>query len=260
VELPDLAGADGQSLNEQVADALRAAIAVQTLPAGARVPGENVLMDRYGVSRWTARAALDALVSEGIVAKVRNVGTFVRSRPHLQRVGMERYARSRWLGDDSSIIGGEASRQGSSTGRTVVELAEVEPPSAVAERLSTSEGHRVWVRRRIVSIEDRPHQIADSYYPLDVVSETALTQVESGRGGDFARLHDAGHTPTTIREEWAARMPSRTESDTLSLPAGTPVLEFTRTIRDQDGRPVEVMLSVIAADTTSLIYEFPVPD
>jgi len=55
-------------------------------------------------------------------------------------------------------------------------------------------------------------------------------------------------------------MPTRAESAALKLPAATPVLEFIRTIRDQDGRSVEVMLSVIAADTTSLVYDFPVPD
>ncbi|MGL5823772.1 MAG: GntR family transcriptional regulator [Nocardioides sp.] len=260
MELRDLDPNSQQALNEQIADALRAAIAEGHLCDGDRVPGENVLMAHYGVARWTARTALDALVGEGLINKVPNVGTFVRARPHVQRIGMERYARSRWLADGLPILGGEAASQGISASRVIIELAEVEPPESVADRLNTPEGELVWVRRRLVSIEGRPHQLADSYYPLDIARGTTLMGEETGAGGDFAQLHQANHSPSIIREEWVARMPTRAESASLDLPAATPVLEFTRTIRDQADRPVEVMLSVIAADTTSLIYEFPVPD
>jgi GntR family transcriptional regulator len=225
-----------------------------------KVPGENQLMTRYNVSRWTARTALDSLANEGVIIKVPNVGTFVRGRPHIERIGMERYAKSRWLTQRSPIPGAEASRQGASANRTIRELAEVAAPAAVADRLGFAAETPVWVRRRLVSVEGRPHQIADSYYPLEVAVNAKLTQAELGPGGDFLGLHQAGHSPTTIREEWSARMPRRTEAETLELPPATPVLEFVRTIRDQDNRAVEVMLSVIAADTTSLTYEFPVPD
>ncbi|MGL4339200.1 MAG: GntR family transcriptional regulator [Rhodoglobus sp.] len=249
-----------RSLNKQIADALRAAIADGQLSDGDRVPGENVLMARYGVARWTARTALDSLVSEGLITKVPNIGTFVRARPHIQRVGMERYSRSRWLTGGLPILGGEAASQGTSAGRVILELGEVQPPASVATRLDMPDGELVWVRRRLVSIEEQPHQLADSYYPLDITTGTTLLEPETGAGGDFGQLHHAGHTPSTIREEWTARMPTRAESKALNLPTATPVLEFIRTIFDQDERPVEVMLSVIAANTTSLVYEFPVPD
>ncbi|MGL5825362.1 MAG: GntR family transcriptional regulator [Nocardioides sp.] len=260
MELRDLDPSAESALNEQIADALRAAIGSGQLSDGDRVPGENVLMSRYGVARWTARAALDALVSEGLIIKVPNVGTFVRARPHIQRIGMERYARSRWLTEGLPILGGEAASQGTSASRVILELAEVQPPASVAERLDTPGGEPVWVRRRLVSIEERPHQLADSYYPLDIANGTTLMEQETGTGGDFGQLHQAGHSPSTIREEWSARMPTRAESEALDLPTATPVLELIRTIRDQNERPVEVMLSVIAADTTSLVYEFPVLD
>jgi GntR family transcriptional regulator len=243
-----------------VANALRTAIAEGKLGASDRVPGENQLMAKYKVSRWTARAALDSLVSEGIITKVPSVGTFVRGRPQIERIGMERYARSRWLAESSSVLGDEAARQGISTSRTIRELAEVEAPTSVAIRLGVTPKTRGWVRRRMISMEGRPHQIADLYYPLDVATKAKLTQADLGPGGDFSGLHHAGHSPTTIREEWSARMPDRVEAAALQLPPASPVLEFIRTIRDQDKRAVEVMLSVIAADATSLTYEFAVPD
>jgi GntR family transcriptional regulator len=55
-------------------------------------------------------------------------------------------------------------------------------------------------------------------------------------------------------------MPTSPESVSLHLPAGTPVVDLVRTVRDDAGRPIEVMLAVIAGDMVSFNYRFPVPD
>jgi GntR family transcriptional regulator len=218
-------------------------------------------MQRYGVSRWTSREALATLASEGLITKIPKVGTFVRERPQVKRHGLERYARSRWLGQDANtILRTEATAQGTQASRIIRELAELPGPAEVTDRLNTPPNMVVWTRKRTAFLDGRPSQLADSYYPLDVVKGTALVEVETGPGGDFARLDEAGHTPSRIREEWQARMPTAPETAQLQLPPGTPVLDFVRTIFDQDGRPVEVMLSVIAADTASFVYDFPIPD
>lgn len=94
----------------------------------------------------------------------------------------------------------------------------------------------MWVRRRTTIVDGRPHQLADSYSPLDLAVGTLLT------------------------EEWSARMLTSPESVSLQLPGGTPVIDLTRTIYDSKGRAVEVMLAVIAADTVRLFYRFPIPD
>ena len=64
-ELPDLDPADARPVNQQIADRLREAIESGVLAAGSQVPGENTLMARYGVARWTAREALAALAGGG---------------------------------------------------------------------------------------------------------------------------------------------------------------------------------------------------
>ena len=261
MDLEDLARDDDRPLHQQLADALRRAMGTGSLRPNDRVPGENTLMQRYGVSRWTSREALATLASEGLITKVPKVGTFVRERPNVQRRGLERYARSRWQGQNAkTILRTEATEQGTEASRIIRELAEVSAPENVSQRLDTPPKTLVWTRKRTALLNGRPSQLADSYYPLDVVEGTALLAAETGPGGDFARLDEAGHTPTRIREEWQARMPTASETSDLQLPQGTPVLDFIRTIFDQQGRPVEVMLSVIAADTASFVYDFPIPD
>ena len=48
------------------------------LKAGSRVPSENELVESFGISRMTANRALNELTTEGMLARVPGVGTFVK--------------------------------------------------------------------------------------------------------------------------------------------------------------------------------------
>jgi GntR family transcriptional regulator len=214
-------------------------------------------MSRYGVARWTAREALAALAQEGLVTKVPGLGTLVREPPRTRRKGMERYARRNW----QNLLVSEAERQGRAANRVVRELAEVPAPAPVVERLGIAVGTIGWAaRRRTVFIDGRPNQVADSYYPLAIARGTRLAEAETGPGGDFGQLAGAGHEPGRVREEWTARMPTHAEAELLGLGAGRPVMDLVRTTFDLDGDPVEVMLSAIAADTASVVFDIPISD
>lgn len=244
----------------QIADELRATIQGGTYGPRALLPSVSDLTKRYGVAKETVRQAYMTLAGEGLVQSVFGRGWIVRPRPRPRRHGFERYSRSRWAGDGQAILIAETERQGLSARQEIRELAEVPTPEAVAERLGVPVGSRVWVRKRTTFIEDRTHQLADSYYPLDLVEGTKIREENTGAGGSFARLEENGVRLAEIREELTARMPTSDESAMLGLPPGTPVVELTRTTFDATGRAVEVMCAVIAADMSTFDYRFPIPD
>ena len=68
----------GTPLYVQVADDLRSKIISGAWQPGGRIPPEMELCERYHVSRITVRGALDQLVSERLLTRLRAKGTFVR--------------------------------------------------------------------------------------------------------------------------------------------------------------------------------------
>ncbi len=250
---------DARPLQVRVADDIRGKIETQEYQPGQRLPTLDEIASTYRCSLAVARKAIDLLKQQGLAVTVQGKGTFVRDRPNARRHGIDRYARSRWK-SGKAILTAEAEQQGHAAGQVIRELAEVPAPAQVAERFGIAQGTPVWVRRRTTHVDDRPNQLADSYYELDVVRGTRIMQEETGPGGGFARLEDAGYELAEISEEWAVRMPTGPESVTLRLPAGTPVVDLVRTTFDTSGRAVEVMLSVIAGDMVTLSYRFPIPD
>ena len=94
-----------------------------------------------------------------------------------------------------------------------------------------------------------------SYLPLAIAEGTVIAEIDTGPGGLYARLEDAGHTLDRFVEEVTARMPTVEERRRLELQAGVPVIVVVRTAYDIAGRPVEVCDTVKAAPAYVLEYE-----
>jgi GntR family transcriptional regulator len=251
---------DARNLQTRIADNLRAKIETGQLEPGEQLPTIDDLVASYKCSAGAVRSAIELLKQQGLIVTRQGRGTFVRERPKARRHGIGRYSRKAWM-SGTLILTGEAAAQGLTADQLIREVGDVPAPAAAAERLGVEPGATVLARRRTTVIEGRPNQLADSYYPLDVAAAAPMLREEkTGPGGGFARLEDAGYHLADIEEEIAVRMPTTPESVVLNLPEGTPVVDLIRTTYDDTGRPVEVMLAVIAGDMVSFNYRFPMPE
>jgi GntR family transcriptional regulator len=250
---------DARPRQVQVADDVRLKIERGDWLPGHRLPSFDELAATHGCSLAVVRKAIDLLKQQGLIVTIQGSGTFVRQRSMVQRHGIERYSRSLWKAGKTALVA-PAKTAGAEVSQHIRALEEVPAPPAVAERLGVEPGAPVWVRRRTTAVDGRPNQLADSYYELAVVRDTAIMEADTGPGGGFARLEDAGYELAEIVEELATRMPTGPETVALQLPPGTPVMDLTRTVYDTTGKAVEVMLSVIAGDMACFSYRFPIPD
>jgi GntR family transcriptional regulator len=251
---------DARPLQVRIADDIRARIESGELAPGQQLPTYDELASSFLCSLAVVRKAVDLLKQQGLVITAQGKGTYVRERPRTRRHGMDRYSRSRWSGQGKALLIAEAESQGLSANQVLRDLAEVPAPVVVAKRLGVEPGTPVWVRKRTTMIDNRPNQLADSYYELPVAKDTRLMEEDTGPGGGFAVLEEKGLYLARIREELSARMPTGPESVALRLPAGTPVVELIRTVFTTAGQPAEVMVAVIAGDMAEFNYEFPIPD
>ncbi|WP_158852339.1 GntR family transcriptional regulator [Saccharothrix deserti] len=251
---------DARPLQVQVADDVRLKIESGEWPPGHKLPSFDDLAAAHGCSLAVVRKAIDLLKQQGLIVTMQGSGTFVRSRPVTQLQGIERYSRSLWESGKTVLVATPRDSIYGTASQEIRALEEVPASKLVADRLGIEVGTPVWARRRTTAVDGRPNQLADSYYELDVVRGTAIMEPDTGPGGGFARLEENGYRLAEVEEELSTRMPTGPESVSLQLPPGTPVLELVRTVYDDTGRAVEVMVSVIAGDTAAFRYRFPIPD
>lgn len=234
----------------RIADQLRDAIRSGELRDGDRLPGENALMAEYGVARATARQALAVLINEGLAVPRRGSGVYVRLFRPIRRHGSRRLSREQW-GQGRAIW--DADTRGRDY---VVDEVRVELTTASEEIARLLNSREVWVRSRRYLVDDRPVQLASSYFPAELVAGSAITTPDTGPGGVYARLRDLGYPPVRYTEEIQARMPRPDEARRLRLPAGTPVIVVARTAYTADDVPIEFNQMILDAASYILQYDF----
>ncbi|MEU2449677.1 GntR family transcriptional regulator [Streptomyces sp. NPDC012765] len=244
-------GSTRQPKYQRIADALRTAIRAGEYGPGDRLPGENDLMATYEVARMTARQALGVLQNEGLAEARKGAGVFVRAFRPLRRRGIQRLAHEQW-GSGRSVWSTDTEDRELVVDQ--IDVREAEADGRVCDALGVRAGTRVWARSRRFVLDGKPVLFAVSHLPSDIVADSAVTQVDTGPGGTYARLAELGHAPVHFREEIRCRMPSADEAERLSLSMGTPVVQIVRTAFAEGGRVVEV--NEMTLDSASYVLEY----
>ena len=130
-------------------------------------------------------------------------------------------------------------------------------PQRVADWLAVEPGDQVVRRARVRTVDGRPWQLSDSYFPSWAKDTVLLTEPDDIvlPGGALAYL---GHPQVRIRDEIRTRMPSPEEARQLDIHVGTPVLEHLRIGYGPDNIPVRAMLTTAPGDRHTMIYELEV--
>jgi GntR family histidine utilization transcriptional repressor len=120
-------------------------------PAGARMPSEAELVERFGVSRMTVGRALRELQAEGLVERRQGQGSFAAPR---QRVASQLQIRDLH----------EEIEAGGHVHEARVHLARAEPaPAGLAARLGLAEGGTVFHTLIVHCRDGEPLQCEDRY-------------------------------------------------------------------------------------------------
>ncbi len=196
---------------------------------GAAAPGDPLPSDaelcaRFGVSRMTARQAVQALAAEGLLYRRRGHGTFVAVRPLHRRMGtllsFTEEMRLRGLRATSRVL--QAGR------------AAARPDETAA--LELAPGAPVVLVYRVRLADDVP--VALERVALPTSCEGVL-DVDLETGSLHAALEALGRVPTIARGLVTARLSTAEEQELLMLPSRSALLIEQRTITDQHGGPVE---------------------
>ncbi len=238
---------------QRIADELRERVLIGTYPAGSRMPSQREVREQFSVSQAVARSAYQVLIGEGLVEGRFGGGYYVRNYQPIIRHGIQRLAggprdagRAIWDADPGTV--------GRELAVDDVQVSTEIPPGDVADTLGLETGARTVVRRRRYVLDGKPVLLSVSYFPAEVAGGTRIEQVDTGPGGAYARLADAGQPPEWFQEDVTARMPTPEETERLQLPAGTPVLVIHRTVWGPDGRSLE--LNAMVGDAGSYVLRY----
>ncbi len=216
------------------------------LTPGAELPSDAQLCEEFGVSRMTARHAMNRLAQEGLVFRVRGRGTFVGEPPTHRRA------------NSLLSFSNEMRRQGRKPTSRVLGRAIRAPTREESGRLQLKGGEKLlWLRR--IRLADG-HPIALESTRLHRRTAAVVLAADLQSDSLHAVLVRAGCLPTFGRATITAESASADDARWLKMRRGDPMLVERRIILDQQGRPLEFTESRYPADRYALDVDFVVED
>jgi GntR family transcriptional regulator len=179
----------------QIEQEILASISSGKLKAYEKVLSEPELAERFGVSRMTARKALDRLASEGIIFRQPGKGTFV-APPKISHGFTTQTSFSATMDE-----------LGLRHTTRVIEASLNPAPAAVAAALHIAPGTATILIERLRLVDDEPAALHSTYLParfarvLEEDLTTSLTALFRKIGAPIVAAHDAIEAVTATGDE-----------------------------------------------------------
>lgn len=238
---------------QAVADQLRERMISGTYPPGSRLPGRRVLAEEFGLADRTIGAAVHRLRAEGLVYSVASGGWYVRPQRAVVRIGRHRLSRAeRQAGRGTFATDCYAAGL---TPEVDIAVTTAPAPDDTAGALGLTPGEPVVIRDRVMRASGEVLQLATSYLPA-ALSENApgIAAQDTGPGGIYARLDEAGYTLTEFSETVAIGRADEHEARQMGLTPGDPVYRIERTAWAGQ-QAVELNKITITGDRVVLTYD-----
>ena len=204
---------------QAIEQSLRARVAA--LAPHAPLPSDAQLCEEFGVSRMTARGAVQRLVQDGLVYRVPGRGTFVAPE------------RANRTASHILSFSDEMRRRGRTPSSAVVQRRRRAATDAERDRLGAEE---VVVMRRVRLADGQAVAVETAVFPATV---GPVLEAQPEGASLFAALREAGHVPTAGRASLAAEAATAEDARLLGVKRGAPLLVERRLIHDQAGAPLE---------------------
>ena len=226
----------------QIADTLRAEIADDTLPPGARLPTEMRLAARFGVNRHTARRALEELSRCGLLRIEQGRGSFVADDV-LDYVVGARTRFSEWINRHNREPSGR-----------MLTLREMPASADVAAGLAIPTSAPVAIFERIGLADGRPVSLSSHHFP--VARLPGILDALGREPGITAALASVG-VPDYLRKSTrvSARLPSAFEAKSLAMARGLPLLVCENVNMDRAGRIIEYGIARYPTPRVEIVFE-----
>jgi len=226
-----------QPLYRQVAEQITEEIKSGIRPVDSKIPSERKLAEEFGISRMTARAAINSLVHQGLVIRRNRAGAYV-SRPKLHfdfssSTGLHEQLRNAGIEPGAQIVFAEK-----------IPVNTLDPE--IGQALALDEQDEVYRVVRLRTANGDPIAVENSYFPVNLFPDLLdfnLTDSIYGILKKYFSVESAGATQeieiTFLDAQWA---------DIMDIPAGLPTLKIKRCSVTIDNKPFEFALDIFRGD------------
>ncbi|MFD0870830.1 HTH-type transcriptional repressor yvoA [Chlamydia abortus] len=209
----------------------------------APIPTEQELSAHFKISRPTVRQAINELVYEGFLYRIKAKGTFV-SRPKIQQEFLQVL--------DS--FNNEIKKKGMVPSTRVLNIETVRSDKSISEALHMMEGSKVIKLQRLRFANEDPIVIVDTFLPYNDCRFLLDSNLEQESLYELIEARLSLKITRAVRKLEAV-LAGDYESQMLNVSQGAPIQFIKSTTFLSNGKPIEYSLAKYRGDRNTFTFE-----
>lgn len=210
---------------------------ISGLEANARIPSESELVEKFGVSRGTAKQAITSLVNEGCLYRIQGKGTFVSPKKIDRNF------------EQLPTFSGDIRNQGYNPVYKVISFQETNADTNIRQKLDMV-SDKVVRFKRVMYLNEDPIAVVSSYLNPDVFPDFRQQDLGDSLYASLKKKYDL--VPVKALDTYSIVTASPKTASLLSYEPGAPLFFSERIGFLYDGRPAEYVESFIRGDKYQL--------
>ncbi len=226
-----------QPLYRQVAEQIAEEIGAGIRPVNSRISSERELAEEFGISRMTARAAINMLVQQGLVVRRNRAGAYV--------------AQPKFRFDFSSPAGlhEQLRKAGVEPGAQIIvanKLLASTVNREIRQALVLDEQDKVYHIIRVRTANSEPIAVENSYFPAKLFPDLLDFNLTDSIY-DILKKHFGVESAKSVQEMEITLLDTQW-ADIMGIAAGLPALEVKRCAMTSNNEPFEFARDIYRGD------------
>lgn len=212
------------------------------IPHGQKMPTEHELSEAFGVSRITAKRAMDELAAEGYVVRQRGKGSHVAYKhraEHLQAPLTALLDNLRLMGQETVIKS--------------ISFARLVPPLDIQQRFGTGPDEKLIQSVRLRYADNKPfgYYVSWTRDVGDLYSEENISRMSR-----IDIFKQSNIELDKVEQSVTATLSNKETGAILKVPVGRPLLVVDRSVFDSDGNLIDHMYAIYRPDQYQFEMKF----
>lgn len=225
-------------LHEIISEDLRKKILNKHYQIDQMIPKEIDLAVEYNVSRPTIRQAIQTLVDEGYLERIKGTGTFVRKK----KISQDFIHRLKSYED-------QMKSSGNTTNTKVINFTIEKANEEISEKLNINVGEPVYSLTRLRYANNEPSVFVVTYIPKFLYPD--LLKIDFSENSLYSTFEKYNKPINSVRRELNAIKADHMTSVMLNIPIGDPIFYFKTIGYAEDSSAIEYSISWYRGDYNS---------
>jgi len=215
---------------------------------GEKIPSEREMSSLYHINRMTVKHAINALIDEGYLFRVKNNGTFVTKKITNKILYLNDHSTGKSIG-----LGAFINKHGLTLKNTILEEGIIKDQTYIEKKLNLEHSEQIYALHRLRKIDNESIALEYCYLPFKYFDD--IQDHDFSKASLYDYMKQKGHFPISFEQKLTIQKAFHPITKIMDISSDSYIYNLEYIGHDTSGNVVEFTTSYMPCDKAEYGFE-----